>query len=87
MSESMPVAVRATEATRQRRTLIPGRTTWRSYTAFDVRSAEGTVQHDVDLDAVLKGASYPADSWSALRGAERAADQWADSPYGRPLPE
>jgi hypothetical protein len=79
------VAVKATEVTRQHRTLILRRTVPRTYIAFDVRYADGTVRRDVHLDAELKGARYPADRQATERGARAAVGRWVDYPYGRPL--
>ncbi len=81
----MPVAVRAIRVTKPHRTLILRRTKLRSFITFDVRYADGTVQPDVDLDAVLKGGSYPADYWTTRHGARAAVGEWVDYPYGRPL--
>ncbi|PPB50154.1 hypothetical protein C4K88_05680 [Arthrobacter pityocampae] len=79
------VAVRATRVTEEHRTLILRRIVPRTYLAFDVRYADGTVRHDVNLDAELKGARYPADLQATERGARAAIGVWADYPYGRPL--
>ncbi|MEG9247818.1 hypothetical protein V6S67_06960 [Arthrobacter sp. Soc17.1.1.1] len=79
------VAVRATEVTKQRRTLILRRSVPWSHNAYDVRYADGTVRHDVNLNAELKGGRYPADFWTTERGARAAIGVWVDYPYGRPL--
>ncbi len=79
------VAVKATSVTRQRRTLILRRSIPFSHNVYDVRFADGTVRHEVNLDAVLQGGRYPADYWSTQHGADRAVGMWVDYPYGRPL--
>jgi hypothetical protein len=82
----MPIAVRATVVTRKRRSLIFGRT----YISYDVRFKDGKLQQDVNLDAALQGARYPADYRAVKDGATAVAGdgvpgEWVDYPYGRPL--
>jgi hypothetical protein len=59
---------------------------------YDARFAGGHEEHDVDLNAVLQGARFPADYWCTLKGAKDACPPvgigpWVDYPYGRPLSE
>ncbi|TFC45994.1 MULTISPECIES: hypothetical protein [Cryobacterium] len=86
MGETLPVAVRATVVTRKRRSLIFGRT----HLSYDVRFKDGKVQQDVNIDAVLQGARFPADYHTVVDGAKAVAGdgvpgEWVDYPYGRPL--
>jgi hypothetical protein len=86
MGETLPVHVRATIVTRKRPSLIFGRT----YYSYDVRFQDGKVEQDVNLDAVLQGARYPADYHTVKEGAQAVAGdgapgEWVDYPYGRPL--
>jgi hypothetical protein len=86
VGETLPVAVRATVVTRKRRSLIFGR----KYLSYDVRFKDGKVQQDVNPNAVLQGARFPADYWTVMHGAEAVAGdgvpgEWVDYPYGRPL--
>jgi hypothetical protein len=86
VGETLPVAVRATVVTRKRRSLIFGRT----YLSYDVRFKDGEIQKDVNLDAVLQGARFPADYRTVKHGAmavagDGAPGEWVDYPYGRPL--
>ena len=86
MGETLPGQVRATVVTRKRRSLIFGRTHY----SYDVRFNDGKVQHDVNLDAVLQGARYPADYHTVKDGAKAVAGhgipgEWVDYPYGRPV--
>lgn len=56
----------------------------------DARFADGDEEHDVDLNAVLQEARFPADHWCTLNGAKDACPPagvgpWVEHPYGRPL--
>ena len=86
MTKPLLIHVRATRVTRKRRSLLFGRT----YFTYDVRFRDGEIQNNVDPNAVLEGARYPADYHSVMRGAEAVAGdgvpgQWVDYPYGRLL--
>lgn len=86
MISEMPVAIRATRTWKTRRWL---KTRYRSI-QYDARFADGREEHDVNLDAILQGARFPADYRSTLEGARRACPEegaglWVDYPYGRPL--
>ena len=63
---TLPVHVRATRVTRKRRSLFFGK----GYFTEDARFRAGEVQYDVNLDAVLSGARFPADYRSVKRGAQ-----------------
>ena len=86
VGKTLPVAVRVTLVTRKRRSLIFGR----RYYSYDVRFKDGEIQQDVNLDAVLQGARFPADYRAVKHGAmavagDGAPGKWVDYPYGRPL--
>lgn len=86
MTKTLPIHVRATKVTRKHHSLIFGKT----YFSYDVRFRDGKVQRDVNLDAVLQGARYPADFHPVKEGAQAVAGdgapgEWVDYPYGRPL--
>lgn len=82
----MPVAIRAVASWERRRWL---KSRYRSM-RYDARFADGREEYGVDLNAVLKGARFPADYWSIRNGARRVCPEsgtgsWVDYPYGRPL--
>lgn len=83
-SES-PSALRATAS---RRRSVSGRR--RRVLRYDVRYADGHVEHDVDVDTVLNGRRVPADAWATREAAEAACPkegvgQWVELGTGRLL--
>ncbi|MEX5258131.1 hypothetical protein [Kocuria arenosa] len=88
MNSSLPIAVGTTALWRKRRWWK----SWYRIVRYDARFAHGHAELDVDLNAVLQGARFPADCWCTLNGAEDACPPagigpWVDYPYGRPLEE
>ncbi|UIK88037.1 hypothetical protein [Arthrobacter polaris] len=86
MAVKLPICVRATRVTRKRASIFFGK----GYFQYDVKFEGGEVQNDVNLDAVLQGARFPADFHSVMQGARAVAGegvpgQWVDYPYGRPV--
>lgn len=84
-SGELPVAVRAT-----RRPV--SKLLRRHRFTYEVRSGDGTVLRDVDVDQALQGRTYPGDAWATRQAAEDACPMTGTSPWieyatGRQLPE